>query len=333
MPDLATTLELLAERGARELYEGELARKLVDHVRGSGGLITEEDLRAYRVIRRRPVHATYRGHDFCSNPPPSSGGVLIAYALRLLDQAGEGGEPGSAAAMARVAQVLREVARARDGGFGRALVRGGVKQQLEQLEPAALERVRAGAPGVAEGATARGTTHISAVDAAGDAASLTVSTGSGSGVVVPRTGIGLNNMIGEFDLPREPRPGLRLSSMMSPSLVSRPDGSPRLVLGSAGSLRLRSAVLQVVVNVVGHGLPVAEAIARPRMHAEEPVVHCEGSHDAAEVDALAAMGYDVVRWRGRNLYFGGAAVVGLREDGSLEAAGDPRRGGAGVVVK
>jgi gamma-glutamyltranspeptidase/glutathione hydrolase len=118
---------------------------------------------------------------------------------------------------------------------------------------------------------------------------------------------------------------------MSPSVVLR-DGLPRLVVGSAGSLRLRGAVMQVVINVVGHGLQVEEAVDRPRLHYEEPQVHCEGGHDPAELDRLEALGYDLVRWRRRNLYFGGASAVELREDGTLAAAGDPRRGGAGVVV-
>jgi gamma-glutamyltranspeptidase/glutathione hydrolase len=111
------------------------------------------------------------------------------------------------------------------------------------------------------------------------------------------------------------------------------DGSPRLVVGSAGSLRLRGAILQTIVNVVGHGLPVEDAIARPRIHLEEPHVHCEGGVDAAELDRLEGLGYEVVRWRRRNLYFGGVSGVEVLADGSLAAAGDPRRGGAGVVVE
>jgi gamma-glutamyltranspeptidase/glutathione hydrolase len=104
------------------------------------------------------------------------------------------------------------------------------------------------------------------------------------------------------------------------------------VVGSAGSVRLRGAIMQVVANVVGHGLPVGEAIDRPRVHVDEPHVHCEGGQDAAALDALEAAGYDVVRWRRQNLFFGGVAAVERRDDGSLAAAGDPRRGGAGVVV-
>jgi gamma-glutamyltranspeptidase / glutathione hydrolase len=98
-------------------------------------------------------------------------------------------------------------------------------------------------------------------------------------------------------------------------------------------VRLRGAILQIVNNVVGHGLEVGEAIERPRMHLEEPHVHCEGGTDPAEVDRLEAMGYEVTRWRRRNLYFGGASAVEVREDGTLAAAGDPRRGGHGVVVE
>jgi gamma-glutamyltranspeptidase/glutathione hydrolase len=332
MDDLAGTLELIAGEGAAILYTGELARALVRHVRDGGGAITEADLAEYRVIRRRPVHAAYRGHEFCSNPPPSSGGILIAYALRLLDRIGAGGAPGSAEAIAALAGVMREQARARSDGFERALYRGGLERRLAREEKRAADRIRGAVPAVAEPATPRGTTHISVVDAAGNAAALTVSTGSGSGIVIPGTGIQVNNMLGEFDLPRAPSPGTRLSSMMSPSLVSR-DGNARLVVGSAGSLRLRSAVLQTIVNVVEHGLPVAEAIERPRVHLEEPYLHCEGGHDPEQVDRLVATGWDVVRWRRRNLYFGGVQAVEVLADGSLAAAGDPRRGGDGIVVE
>jgi len=188
-----------------------------------------------------------------------------------------------------------------------------------------------------EPAGAPGTTHISAVDAAGNAASLTASTGSGAGVIVPGTGIHLNNMLGEYDLnPVGPRKqggavGRRLTSMMAPSLVLD-DGRPRLVVGSAGSVRLRGAILQIVVNAVVHDMALGKAIGRPRVHLEEPHLHCEGGANPAELDRLEQWGYELVRWRRRNLYFGGASAVELLEDGSLAAAGDPRRGGHGVVV-
>jgi gamma-glutamyltranspeptidase/glutathione hydrolase len=324
MGDLADTLELLAAEGGRALYAGRLAGEVSDHVRAYGGTLTREDLAAYRPIWRRPIAVDFLQHQVVSNPPPSSGGVLIAYGLRLLDSAGLGGPAGTADAIERLAAVMREQDRARGSGFTRELFRGGLARRLcedESVEAAA-------------GRLLTGTTHISAVDARGNAASLTASTGSGSGVVVPGTGIHLNNMLGEYDLipaGQRRRPGGRLTSMMAPSIALR-DGRPRLVVGSAGSLRLRGAILQSIVNVVGHDLSVEEAIDAPRVHLDERHIHCEGGTDPAVLDELERRGYDVVRWRRRNLYFGGAAAVEVQPDGTLHAAGDRRRGGHGIVV-
>src|SRR5581483_9439978 len=231
--------------------------------------------------------------------------------------------PGSAAALAQLAEVMREQSRVRERGFGRGLYRGGLARELlaDGTLRAAVARVRA----------VSSTTHISVVDAGGNAASLSASAGSGSGVIVPGTGIHLNNMLGEVDLRGPSRPGARLTSMMAPSIVLR-RGRPRLVVGSAGSARLRGAILQVIVNVVGHGLGVADAIDAPRVHLDEGQLHCEGGTDQKELDRLAAQGYELVRWRRRNLYFGGVSAVEVGAGGSLAAAGDPRRGGHGIVV-
>ncbi len=335
LSDLGGTLEALSHEGAAAIYTGAIGRRIVSHLREQGGAVTAADLAAYRVVRRRPVRVRFRGDQFVSNPPPSSGGVLIGYGLRLLDALGPDAPAGSADAIARLAEVMREQGRARGGSFARDLYRGGLARRLGSAENvrAALGRMRAGLEGAAETAD-RGTTHISVVDAHGNAASLTASTGSGSGVIVPGTGIHLNNMLGEFDLNPAggaARPGARLTSMMAPSIVLR-RGKPRLVVGSAGSVRLRGAILQAVVNVVDHGLGVEEAIEAPRVHVEEPHLHCEGGGDPAVLDVLEKRGYDVVRWRRRNLYFGGVAAVEVGAGGRLAAAGDPRRGGHGIVV-
>jgi gamma-glutamyltranspeptidase/glutathione hydrolase len=197
-----------------------------------------------------------------------------------------------------------------------------------------VERIRRARPAGPEPRTANGTTHISVVDSAGNAASLTCSLGSSSGVVVPGSGIHLNNMLGEEDLVGgDERPGQRLTSMMAPSIVFA-DGRPRLVLGSAGSVRLRGAIMQTVVNVIGHGLSVEEAVTRARVHLDEPVVQCEGGEDVDPevLDGLEQLGYKIVRWRDRNVFFGGVQAVEVRSGGALAAAGDPRRGGHGVVV-
>jgi gamma-glutamyltranspeptidase/glutathione hydrolase len=144
----------------------------------------------------------------------------------------------------------------------------------------------------------------------------------------------MNNMLGETDLNAgdgRARPGRRLTSMMAPSIVLM-GGRPRLVVGSAGSNRLRSAILQIVVNVVTRGRGAQEAISAPRVHFEDDRLNLEGGFDPAVADALQGSGYDVVRWNDLNLYFGGASAVVVDEDGTLDAAGDPRRGGAGMVV-
>ena len=335
--DLAGTLEVVASDGPEAVYRGDIAGAIARHVSEHGGAITREDLASYRVIRRRPVATGYQRHVFESNPPPSSGGVLIGYGLALLDRIESPGEPGSAAELARLVEVLREQTRARDARFTRELYRGGLARRLlsDDSVTAGVRRVRAALRAPVERSSVGGTTHISAVDADGNAAALSSSTGAGSGVVVPGTGIHMNNMLGEYDLQpggHAPAPGARLTSMMAPSIVSSA-GEPRLVVGSAGSVRLRSAVMQVVVNVVGHGLGAEEAIDRSRVHTDEPHVHAEGGHDAAALDELESAGYDVVRWRRRNLFFGGVAAVERRPDGTLAAAGDPRRGGHGIVVE
>jgi gamma-glutamyltranspeptidase/glutathione hydrolase len=278
------------------------------------------------------VRVQFLGHEFASNPPPSTGGVLLGLGLRLLDRLGPAGPAGSAEAMAQLVEIMREQEEARGGPFARELYRGGLARRLydERQLGAAVRRMRSRLPELQ-----RGTTHISVVDGRGNAASLTASTGAGSGVIVPGTGIQLNNMLGEFDLAATggiPRPGVRFTSGMAPSLVLR-DRRPRLVVGSAGSLRLRGAILQVVVNAVAHDLGVEEAIGHPRVHYDAGHVHAEGGNDPAELDRLESWGYDVARWRRRNLFFGGVAGVEFREDGTLAAAGDPRRGGHGVVVE
>ncbi len=337
MDDLADTLQLLAAEGAGAFYRGELARRISAAVLDEGGLITEEDLAAYSVVRRTPVRVAFRDHEFVSNPPPSSGGILIAFALRVLERLGSPEAVGSPAAIARLAEVMREATRARGGPFLSGLRRGGLAARV--LADAAIEeataRARAGRRGpVGERVGLPSTTHVSVVDQAGNAASLSASTGTGSGVVVPGTGIHLNNMLGEDDLkPSVARssPGQRPTSMMAPSIVLR-DGRPRLVLGSAGSARLRGAILQIVVNVLEHGMPVHEAIAAPRVHLDERGLQLEGGIDPAVADRLEALGYPVVRWLAPNIFFGGASVVALGGTGELEAAGDPRRGGAGIVV-
>jgi gamma-glutamyltranspeptidase / glutathione hydrolase len=262
-PDFASTLELLADEGVETLYHGDLARQICAHVP-----LTLADLDAYEVIEREPLSVLYRGHEFRTNPLPSSGGRLIAIGLEQLERSDS------------VVDAMK-----------------------------AMESARAASVG--------GTTHISVVDGDGNVASLSSSLGSGSGVVVPGTGIHLNNMLGEADLiGAMSAPGERLTSMMAPSLVLR-DNVPRLVIGSAGSNRLRGAILQVVNNVIARDMDVRSAVDAPRVHYEAGETHVE---PGIEIDGI--------HWRDRNLFFGGVNAVEVLPDGTLAAAGDPRRGGA-----
>jgi gamma-glutamyltranspeptidase/glutathione hydrolase len=334
LPDLAETLEQLAADGAGCLYRGELAQRILATVGDEGGTLSEEDLRSYRVIWRRPTGVRFRGFHVLSNPPPSSGGILIAYGLALLDRLPDAAA-GSASALESLVGVMREQSRARADGFERGLRRGGLARHLlaaDAVEEAA-ERIRVASLGAREPAPASGTTHVSVVDAEGAAASLSASTGSGSGVIVPGTAVHLNNMLGEYDLfaGGAAEPGRRLTSMMAPTVVLGAAG-PRLVVGSAGSVRLRGAIMQVIVNVLAQAQGVAEAIDRPRVHVDEPHVHCEGGFDPAELDQLEQRGYELIRWRRRNLFFGGTNAVEVLADGTVAAAGDARRGGGGIVV-
>jgi gamma-glutamyltranspeptidase/glutathione hydrolase len=210
--------------------------------------------------------------------------------------------------------------------------RGGViiAAALERLDAAETldERARAlqEAYALAPPARMAGTTHVSVIDGAGDAAALSSTLGAGSGVF--RAGAQLNNMLGERDVIGEAalEPGARLASMMSPTLVLE-DGRPRLALGSAGSVRLAGAIAQVT-HAALQGIPLEEAIEAPRLHVDAGgVLHLEGGFPG-----VAPHGWPVVRWAGRNLFFGGVSAVEREADGTYSAAGDPRRGGRGIVV-
>jgi gamma-glutamyltranspeptidase/glutathione hydrolase len=181
------------------------------------------------------------------------------------------------------------------------------------------------------------TTHISAMDADGGCASVTCSNGSSSGVMVPGTGIHLNNMLGEEDLNplghhRHAR-GARVPSMMAPTVVLLEDGAPEIALGSAGSNRIRSAILQTILNVVDFGLKAENAVELPRLHLERGIVEAEPAVDPRALESLESSGWTVQRWGERNLYFGGVQAVARDPlSGELSGGGDPRRGGAAVVV-
>jgi gamma-glutamyltranspeptidase/glutathione hydrolase len=343
-PDLADALERFAEQGPASIYEGDGAAKICDWVTERGGALSREDLSAYEVIERRPVEAPYRGRQVLTNPPPSSGGILISYALDLLERSGEPLPLDDPNGLALIAEVMNEAQLARTGDFNRDLHDPGFAERFlsgAHIEAArarvvrstsAHERVRAASADDPIGST----THISVLDGDGNAASVTCSNGSGSGVVPSGTGMHLNNMLGEEDLNplgfHRHEPGTRVTSMMAPTVVLR-DGQIELALGSGGSNRLRSAILQAITYVIDHGMDIDEAVRRGRMHNEGGILHVEGDFDEAALADLERRGYQLLRWKGVNLFFGGVhAAYRDPATGELSGAGDPRRDGAAVVV-
>ena len=291
----------LADLDPRGFAEPALARRIADDMAAGGGLLTAEDLFGYQVVERPPLAVSWRGHRLLTNPPPAFGGEIVALGLLFLEE-----RPGWPAAPGSTDHAL-------------ALVEAMVEADAVRAAGAVgAELARRRATG--------GTTHVSVRDADGNVATMTSSNGEGSGWVIPGTGIVANNMMGEDDLHpagfHSSPPGERVASMMAPSVVVDADGGVRLVVGSGGSKRIRTALLQVIAAVVDQERELVESVEAPRLHWDGSVVHVEPGWDDSAVDAIEAR-WPVARWAQRDLYFGGVHAVAPGE-----AAGDPRRGGS-----
>jgi len=324
MPYVGDLIERFGAEGPAFLYEGDVARAASEWVCERGGTLTTEDLARYRVVEREPARAEYHGREILTNPPPSSGGILIAYSLDLMERL----DPPAEHRLRTLVRVMDRTNRERTKDFVRGLHSEGYLERFlaqEALESAARDvRNPLG-----------NTTHLSVMDSDGVSVSVTCSNGSCSGVIVPETGLHLNNMLGEEDLnPKGHRhePGARVPSMMAPTLVLH-EGQPELAVGSAGSNRIRSAILQTVINVVDRGRGAQEAVDAPRLHYENGVVEAEAGVNADALDEIEHDGWQVVRWQQTNLYFGGVQAVARNpQTGALSGGGDHRRGGVAVVV-
>lgn len=305
-PELADTIERLGAEGSAPFYTGDIAAAVVDWVAASGGALTAEDLRGYEAVARQPLTVRYRGRDVMTNPPPSAGGILLAFALLLLDQT------PSPPPRTMLVRAMEEAQAQRTPRFVEGLADPGFAARML-------------------GSRMGATTHISVIDADGRACSVTCTNGEGSGLVVPGTGVHVNNIMGETDLNplgfHHAPPGRRMPSMMSPTTVTS-DGEVLLALGSSGSNRIRSALLQTIVGVLDDSLTAGAAVCAPRVHFEDDVVFAE---PGGELDDLRFDPYDVTRFRGLNMFFGGVQAVSRDpHTGALSGGGDPRRGGVAV---
>ncbi len=339
IPNLVKTLQRLGEMGAEEMRSaGRIGRNLIQDQASKGGLVTAKDLDAYRVLQNPALRVTYRDCEVLLPPPCSVGGVLIAFSLKLLrefDVAGLG--VNSAELHALLFNALQLTARARreldgavlDGSFGRfvdtflsdAYMRDYVhdlQSAMGEMRPISAEPPRPTHPN---------TSHFSVLDGNGLAVSITTTAGESAGHIVPNTGFIPNNMLGEADLNplgwHKWQAGQRMPTMMSPLIVLQ-NGNVRLVSGSGGSERIRSALLQTITNTIDHQLPLGKAINLPRVHAERDTVQLEYGQETG--DQLAAWGFTVNQWQQPSMYFGGAHSVAHREN-ALRGAGDERRDG------
>lgn len=342
IPDLAATLERLAEEGAGYARNGRLAQAIIQDQRAKGGLLTQGDLDAYEVYTVAPIRQPYRQFEILLPPPSSTGGVLTAFALNLLarfDVAKLG--HGSAQHLQLLYEIMAAANCARpfwdqvsaqetaSAAVAYFLDDAFIQPYFAQVQAAIAEKRPS--PFVAETDAPNNTSHLSVVDEEGLAVSLTTTAGESAGYIVPGTGCILNNMMGEADLHPQgfhTRPaGERIPTMMTPTIVLL-NGKTRLVLGSGGSLRIRSAILQVLSNLLDFQMTLHDAVNTARVHVESGALQCELGYDETAVSELEQMGYTVNRWDKRSIYFGGAHSVSRTPNGELIAAGDNRRGGA-----
>ncbi len=355
-PDLARTLGLIRDQGRDGFYQGETARLLAEEMARGGGMITEDDLARYQARERAPIRGTYRGYDFVSMPPPSSGGTAIVQMLNILegfDMASMG--HNSAAYIHHLTEAMRLAYRDRarflaDTDFVEVpLDRLTSKAYADELR-GTIDAGRAGHSEPSQVAMAEEsteTTHYSVVDRDGMAVSVTytLEQGYGSKITVPGAGFLLNNEMGDFNgmpgLTNErgligtdanlARPEQRMLSSMSPSVLSR-DGELVAVIGTPGGRTIINTVMQLVLNIVDHGMSIEEAVAAPRIHHQwlpNNVRVEEGGVADADAEALRAMGHDV-QVRGSQ---GRASSIGVDpETGEFVGAPDPRSPDGGAAA-
>lgn len=336
MPAFADALEHLVQGGVEAFWQT-MAAQLTQT---QGGYLTAADFANYQVIERQPLCLDYHGTQLLTNPPPSAGGGLIACSLALLADC-ELASHGSPDHLLALSQVMRFTNVARRDGYDARIQTPHVAEELLSMGHLGQYRGELMAAIAALKSSKHltnklgSTTHLSVIDTNGNAASVTTSNGEGSSYIIPNTGIMVNNMLGEEDLNpngfHQWTPNQRISSMMAPTIVLR-QGRPYLVLGSGGSNRIRTAILQVISNLVDFDMPLEAAVAAPRIHWENDVFHLEPGFDQASLTPIISTAKPVW-WQAQNMFFGGIHAVGLDDNGYLHGAGDSRRKGAVAVAQ
>ena len=341
-PALADTLTELGQTGEKMLRTAPFAQRFVRDQAERGGLVTQQDLIGYNVLRRPPIEIPYRDHTILLPPPSSSGGILIAFALKLLSRFNvREFAHGSADHIQLLVEMMAATGRARphwEEGRKRLTLAEAMRRFLD--EQFVTDFANEAMVALVEGRPSRtrdekpgppNTSHISVIDDNGLAVSLTTTAGESAGYIVPESGFIPNNMLGEADLFPDGfhnmPAGERIFTMMTPTIVLK-EGRPRLIIGSGGSMRIRSAILQVISNFIDFELDLDEAVARQRVHLEHSIVQCEAGFEPDVLDELQRLGYRVNRWESKNMYFGGTHAIAIGANGDARPVGDARREGA-----
>jgi len=348
-PDLATTLEAIRDHGADGFYRGRVADLIVAEMERGGGLISHEDLAAYRALWRDPVTIRYRGHTIYSMPPASSGGTTMGEIFNVM----EGYAPlppfGSPALVHLEAEAMRRAFTDRNMYLGDpAFVHNPVERLLSKAYAAELRKGigdrATPTPTFQPAPTGTSTTHYSVVDADGEAVSCTTTLNNSYGSAVTVTGAGflLNDEMDDFaTAPGKPNmyglvqgeanaiaPGKRMLSAMTPSLVLDPAGHLLLVVGTPGGPRIITMVYHVISNVIDHRMSLARAVEAPRMHHQglpDTLQVERGGFPPATLDSLRARGHAVESGG----YWGDVEAI-MRTPHGWEGVSDPRRGGGGA---
>jgi gamma-glutamyltranspeptidase/glutathione hydrolase len=343
--DLAATFEKIAEEGPEAFYEEEIAAAITAELRRLGGVFDIEDLRSYEAKLRKPVFGTYRGHEIISASPPTGGGTHVVELLNIMEgfDVKEFG-PGSVRTLHALAEAMKMVfadkaANSGDPDFFHVPVETFTDKTYARKLRDRIDESRARFdydPPVLIVPERENTSHLSVVDEKGNVVALTQSVNSffASGIVVPGTGILLNNHLADFDGraggPNAIGPGKRPTSSMAPTIVLR-DGKPFLTLGSPGATRIVSALAQIIINVVDFGMSIDDAIEAPRIHGPGKVLHVEGRIPADVVKALEVLGHSVRLYPDFDHYFGGAQGILIDAGrGRLYGGADSRRDGVAV---
>ena len=320
VPHLANSLERIAEEGARVFYAGDLAQAIVGHVVEGGGALTMRDMEQYEAIVRPALIADAAGWRIATNPPPAVGGaVLGAMLLACAKMPSARWDSESLDLLIRVQRACLDFRRSQLD------VTDDVGQEVAKLINAARDGR------ILTNWASSSTIHTSAVDDSGNGCAITASAGYGSGEMPAGTGFWLNNGLGEIELLRHRitpgQPGSRLPSNMAPS-VARTDRKV-LAIGSPGADRITTAIHQVLINTMAMDMPLADAIAHPRVHvdlsSDNDQLMAEPGFDLPNVDL------PVKEFPECNMYFGGVAAALYDDDAGFEVASDPRREGAVAI--